>query len=286
MYCYNHNGDQLDSTNLESNGFLQINNCGIRQICDSEMLSFRRIGRKDYHIVYLSCGSLDVEYLGQTYSLTPGCFAIYPPYVPQRYRDFPGTRRFWIHFNGNAVEEILKECKLTGGVYTAPPSPYLENIWIHMIAEYNARSEISEEKGLLADLLYQLGKAVHQTQDNSSRLDISASYIVEHYNSDVSVSQLADMCQLSQSRFMHLFKKHFGMPPKEYQKSLRLSSAKSMLTDTRLSIDEISAQVGYSDALYFSRLFKSAEGVSPSQFGKLQRDRIHQKTPEDDSSDV
>ena len=33
--------------------------------------------------------------------------------MPQRYRDFPGTRRFWIHFNGNAVEEILKECKLT-----------------------------------------------------------------------------------------------------------------------------------------------------------------------------
>ena len=61
MYCYSHNGDQLDRTNLESSGFLQINSCGTRQICDSEMLSFRRIGRKDYHIIYLSCGFLEVE---------------------------------------------------------------------------------------------------------------------------------------------------------------------------------------------------------------------------------
>ena len=64
-----------------------------------------------------------------------------------------------------------------------------------------------------------------------------------------------------------------------------MSSAKSMLTDTKLSIDEISAQVGYSDALYFSRLFKSAEGMSPTQFRKRQQDRIHQKTPDDDFSD-
>lgn len=240
------------------------------------MLSFRRNGRKDYHIVYLSSGSLEAEYLDQNYALTPGSFVIYPPCIPQRYRDFPGTRRFWIHFNGSAMEEILKECRLTGGVYTAAPSPYLENLWIRLIAEYNVRATVSEEKGLLAELLYRLGKVVHQGQDNSSRLDDCASYMVEHYSSEISIGQLADMCRLSPSHFMHLFKKRFGMPPKEYQKALRLSSAKSMLTDTKLSIEEISTQVGYSDALYFSRLFKAETGVSPSQFRKLLQDRMQQ----------
>lgn len=273
MYCYNYDGDLQDSSSQESNGFLQINNCGNQRICNREVLSFRRNGRKDYHIVYLCSGSLEVEYQEQNYTLKPGDFVIYPPLYPQRYRDFPGTNRFYIHFNGSAVEEILSECRLSGGVYTAEPSPYLENLWIRMIAEYNARAAVSEEKGLLVELLYRLGKTVHQGQNNSSRLDDCVSYMVEHYNSEITVAQLADRCRLSPSRFMHLFKKRFGMPPKEYQKALRLSSAKSMLAATRLSIDEISAQVGYSDALYFSRLFKTETGVSPSQFRKLLQDR-------------
>lgn len=267
MYYYN--GDIQDSSDQESNCFLQINSCGNQRVCNREVLSFRLNGRKDYHIVYLSGGSLEVEYLNQNYTLKPGGFVIYPPLCPQRYRDFPGTNRFYIHFSGSVIEEILNECQLTGGVYAAASSPYLENLWIRLIAEYNARSAVSEEKALLADLLYQLGKAVHQGQDNSSRLDNCVSYMVEHYNSEITITQLADMCRLSPSRFMHLFKKRFGLPPKEYQKVLRLSSAKSMLTATGMSIDEISAQVGYSDALYFSRLFKAETGVSPSQFRKL-----------------
>ena len=93
-----------------------------------------------------------------------------------------------------------------------------------------------------------------------------ASYLVQNYNKELTIRELAALCGLSQSRFMYLFKERFGMAPMEYQKALRLSNAKALLTATQLPIIEISALVGYSDPLYFSRLFRQATSLSPRQY--------------------
>ena len=74
------------------------------------------------------------------------------------------------------------------------------------------------------------------------------------------------MSGLSQSRFMYLFRERFGMAPKEYQTNLRIGNAKTLLITTRLPISEVGAMSGYSDPLYFSRVFKKHTGQSPKQY--------------------
>lgn len=261
-----YNGDILDTTNFESKCFLQVNSCGIQYPNGASDISFRRNGRVDYHIVYVLSGTLEVEYSGQTQFLQPGSFVLYPPHIPQKYRDYPETHRAWIHFNGYAVAEILQEVQLVGGIYHAPASLHMERTFIQLAAEHNACISINSEKSLLLSLLYQLGKAVHQNPNNASRLEECVSFLVQNYNTELSIEDLAAMCGLSRSRFMCLFRERFGMAPKEYQKALRVNNAKAMLTATQLPISEISALVGYPDPLYFSRLFRQATGFSPSQF--------------------
>ena len=261
-----HNGDIQDTSNLESSSFLQVNSCGIQYPYGGEGIAFRRNGRVDYHIVYVLGGTLEVAYPGQTQLLRPGSFVLYPPRVPQQYRDFPDTHRAWIHFNGHAAADILREARLTGGIYHAPASLYLEKMFLRLVTEHNACTAISSEKGLLLSLLSLLGKTSHQSSDNANRLEECASYLVQNYNKELTVGELAALCGLSQSRFMYLFKERFGMAPMEYQKALRLSNAKALLTATQLPINEISTLVGYPDPLYFSRLFRQATGLSPRQY--------------------
>jgi AraC-like DNA-binding protein len=66
-----------------------------------------------------------------------------------------------------------------------------------------------------------------------------------------------------------LFTKETGVSPLKYLTKIRLDNAKKLLDATdanRLKIKEISEMCGFSDALYFSRVFKKHYGVSPRDY--------------------
>ncbi len=71
-----------------------------------------------------------------------------------------------------------------------------------------------------------------------------------------------------------VFQKEMGLTPLKYMTDLRMKKAKSMLAalwTREYSMTEIAEACGFSDALYFSRVFKKYYGCSPSEFVKAQR---------------
>lgn len=64
----------------------------------------------------------------------------------------------------------------------------------------------------------------------------------------------------------HAFKTAYGCSPKKMFLTLRIQQAKNLLLETRLSIKEIAAQVGYPEQHEFARTFKKLAGVSPSEW--------------------
>ena len=71
---------------------------------------------------------------------------------------------------------------------------------------------------------------------------------------------------MGEAHFTRLFKRYYGKAPVEFAIRLRIEQAKSMLRETDMKIKAIADATGYSDALYFSRLFKKACGCSPSEY--------------------
>ncbi len=70
-----------------------------------------------------------------------------------------------------------------------------------------------------------------------------------------------------------LFKKEMGSTPLEYMTRLRMKKAESLLSARGAqdySVSEIAGLCGFDDALYFSRVFKKAFGVSPTVFARQQ----------------
>ncbi len=74
---------------------------------------------------------------------------------------------------------------------------------------------------------------------------------------------------VSESYLIRKFKQKTGQTPTQYITSLRLEAAKRLLAKKDMPIEEISRNIGFESAKYFSRLFKKRHGVSPTDFRKF-----------------
>ena len=101
-----------------------------------------------------------------------------------------------------------------------------------------------------------------------SPLKISLNYIHTFFTSKIDIPHLASLENLSNSRYVTVFKNQIGKSPNEYIIDLRLQLAKSLLDNTNMSIRQISENIGYTDQYFFSRLFKRHIGVSPQGYRK------------------
>ena len=77
---------------------------------------------------------------------------------------------------------------------------------------------------------------------------------------------IADQFHLSGPYLSRYFKDQMGMNFADYLCRLRIAQAKELMKDSSLSIQEISARVGYNSSNSFIRTFKRYESVTPGQF--------------------
>lgn len=84
------------------------------------------------------------------------------------------------------------------------------------------------------------------------------------------VTELAALCNLSETRFRQLFKAYTGgMNPIEYRNSLRVGKAKELLSVNPLySLENIADMLGFYDAPYFIRTFTKFAGMTPNEYRK------------------
>ena len=73
------------------------------------------------------------------------------------------------------------------------------------------------------------------------------------------------MC-IRDSYFIKKFKALTGASPRRYLTLARVENAKTLLLNTDLSIAAVAKACGYTDQLYFSRVFKSATGQPPTAY--------------------
>lgn len=91
-------------------------------------------------------------------------------------------------------------------------------------------------------------------------------YLDNHYSEDISVKDMARMCNVSYSYFSRFFKKVMQKTFVEYLNYVRITEAKRLLLTTKLNITEVALNVGFSGSSYFIEQFKRYNSQSPKQF--------------------
>lgn len=91
-------------------------------------------------------------------------------------------------------------------------------------------------------------------------------YLENNYLSDVSVSELAEMCSTCESNFRRLFRRYKKMSPVTYKNYLRIQKACDLLRTGEYSVTEAAYAVNIDDISYFHKLFTRFTGCTPKQF--------------------
>lgn len=87
-----------------------------------------------------------------------------------------------------------------------------------------------------------------------------------YYNEDLSIAEIANNLEVSQTYLIRLFKRELKMNFVEYLTNVRIKNAIILMRDPLLSLAEISTLVGYNTQHYFNNIFKRHVGISPQDY--------------------
>ena len=90
--------------------------------------------------------------------------------------------------------------------------------------------------------------------------------IQREYAGPISLDDLSRRLHLTPQYFCMLFRKYTGDGFSNYLRHYRVKIAKDILLSGTMKVGEVAESVGYPDSKYFSRIFKSEAGMTPTQF--------------------
>ncbi|OGV56058.1 MAG: hypothetical protein A2X49_07630 [Lentisphaerae bacterium GWF2_52_8] len=91
-------------------------------------------------------------------------------------------------------------------------------------------------------------------------------HIDKSFQRHLSLGELANIASLSEAYLCRSFKKAYSMTPIEYLVHTRVQAAKALLRTSSLSCKEIALRTGFSDAMFFSKIFKRTTGLTPREY--------------------
>jgi len=257
---------------------LLVNSAGHYRLVKLNYLETTRLnGRRDYQILYMKKGTGHFLLHGKYQTVTAGSIIIYYPNEPQfyYYRLEEQPEVYWIHFTGYECEELLKRYHMWGSsILYIGVDTTLVSFFNNAIQELQLRQQDFLEMSIL--ILKQLCLLLNRTREEQKnhyynrQKDISASvlYIHENYKAPIVIRELAEKYHMTYNWFIRCFKDFTGSSPQSYLTDIRIEKAKDLLSHRSFQIGEIAELVGYSDPLYFSRIFKKKTGCSPKEYKK------------------
>ena len=260
-----------NTCSIASDNYPLIVNCAGNFTSSFPFSTDNERGREDFYLLYIEKSSMDIFIGDKTVTAAAGSLVLFPPKYRYRYKfssDEP-LSYFWVHFTGSHAQKFLDECgfsRLPCVAFTGKPGK--------LISDFRSIFSIFENAGELRHLELAcalerllLGAAQNSGSEQRKRgFARSINYISSAYNTKISVPELAKMENLSNSRYVSLFKSYTGISPLEYILRLRMRSACDLLHTTDMTVKQIASLVGYEDEHYFSRIFKKHIGKTPSQY--------------------
>lgn len=102
------------------------------------------------------------------------------------------------------------------------------------------------------------------------RLEPVFQYICQHYDQPVTLEDMSRTMNLNPSYLCRMFKQATGSTINSYLNFVRIYEAEKLLRTSSMSITEIGMATGFSDPVYFDRVFKRFKGCTPSAYKRFK----------------
>ena len=221
---------------------------------------------------YILSGSGYIEVNGKTFKVSANdVYIIEPGQDHTYYSDSKNPfKKIWINFYSDIFTEIFKSFGLSN------KTVFHNTETLELFKEIQNLKKVSNFSD---DICYDIAPVIFKilcilaTNDNkqvslSKTAKLTKRYIDESIYSNTTLEDIANMLNLSKAHIIREFSKNYGISPYNYLIEQKIATAKKMLILHNMNISEISSQLGFEDANYFSKLFKKKTGISPLQYRK------------------
>ncbi len=184
--------------------------------------------------------------------------------------DFAGMLR---HMPPDCAE--LAKCTYTG-VLTRDEHPLIAPLVLLLLDEL--RNLRPHSQALIRLKVAELALHLHRLQDHhgifmvlpDSLDEISPAvlHIVNHYQENITLAELAAMCSKSVTSFRRFFSQTMRTTPFEFLYHMRIKAAINLLKTTNMPVSDVASQVGYQSLSSFNRHFRRIAGTSPLGYRK------------------
>ncbi len=234
--------------------------------------------RDHYLIHYILEGSGKFVVGNQTYHLRKGeGFLICPGIITYYEADKDDPWEYgWVGFHGLQAEFYLTQA----GLHAAHPTfrydrDHLFVDYIQLMTSTSTSNTARDMKlnGLLyliLSLLVECASDDLQIDNKENRKEVYIRKVIDfiemNYSSKFTIAQIAHFVGLDRSYLCSIFKEYIHSSIQEYLIHYRMNKACELMSNSQLSIGDISRSVGYEDPLLFSKMFKKIKGTSPKAY--------------------
>ncbi len=175
-------------------------------------------------------------------------------------------------------KNVLADKNVHGGVFRSGDNTECEKLIKALVEEaIEKKREYEYMCRLLVSKLVLLISRSPLNEDGQENTELSGEpimpailYILSHYSESIRISELAEMCHLSEGHMRRLFVAFLGHSPLEYLHICRINYACAMLrSGEKSTVSEIAEEVGYTTLSSFYRKFRQYVGCMPKEYQSL-----------------
>ncbi|MBP1992071.1 response regulator [Paenibacillus eucommiae] len=182
-------------------------------------------------------------------------------------------RNLWLHKGPGLSDNEIRMCfsEIVNALYNefqaASLLPSSEGLLDVSVEHFNTFEGLYEWSVSCVEQLERLSSAAVK-KAGSSKIRSIQQYIDAHLHEDLTLDAMAEKMHFNKMYLSDLFKQAVGITYTQYVTEARVAHARRLLTQSTLSIQEISEQVGFNDAAYFIKTFRKYTGQPPLKFRK------------------
>ena len=233
-----------------------------------------------YLFQYTLKGSGTVKIQGQEYLVEQGkAFFLKMPGPESYYFDEANNQAPWefiyAMFECHGAERYCQQIESRQGqIFTLP----IDHDAIQLLFEMHvmAREGKAQNPFLLSSMVFAFlchlcAGTLENTAGKPSLSARAGAYIQRNCSRPIGISEVAAFLKVSNSHLSREFVKDMGVKPVNYLTRARLDKAVDLLTTSKMSIQEIGIECGFSGANYFGKVFRKYMGMAPAQFREYVR---------------
>ena len=240
------------------------------------------IDRPNGHINYTFLhffNSVNIKYNGDLITTKPDAVIIYDIGTPQFFQSPAPLVHDWMHIKGDLSLILAKYNLKTDTIYYPKKPNFITELTYELAYEYYSNHDYNQTLLNLKfeELIIKLSRALNEQSIPYLSFETKANFqslrnkMLSDFSKHWTTEEMANEVGFSQSRFYHIYKSLYGIPPTNDIINARIEKAKYLLFCEKKSVAETAEMLGYDNTTHFIRQFRSKTRYSPTEYKKKHK---------------